>query len=311
MLTSGFTHAPVSRFLVFSLVTSSILVSITDIKYLFPIQVVPHLWQYGQLWRVLTWQTCYTNSTELLFASLTLYHLRIIERLWGTRKFASFLLSTLPYNTLLPPLILTLVLRPLSLHRINYLPAGPTALVFSLLAQYHAAIPHVYKYHVSTRPSPPSSQQQGPRRTPSHPALTDDGLTFTDKSTTYLLVTQLALSQFPGSALAAAVGWLVGYAWRNDVLPLATSTWRVPRWVVGDKSGTGGSGLGGTGGETYEALRRRLVREGSGAGVGRASGVDGGPVAGTGAGDDEAEMQHRRTLGSQILHQLRGTEAFR
>ena len=32
-------------------------------------------------------QGCYTNSTEVLFAALTLYHMRIIERLWGTRKF--------------------------------------------------------------------------------------------------------------------------------------------------------------------------------------------------------------------------------
>ena len=33
-------------------------------------------------------QTCYTNSTELLFAAMAIYHLRIIERLWGSRKFA-------------------------------------------------------------------------------------------------------------------------------------------------------------------------------------------------------------------------------
>ena len=56
MLTSGFTSAPISRLLLFSLVSSSLLVSITDTKYLFPIQVVPHLWPFRQAWRVLTWQ---------------------------------------------------------------------------------------------------------------------------------------------------------------------------------------------------------------------------------------------------------------
>ena len=32
-------------------------------------------------------QACYTNSTEVLFATMTLYQLRVIERLWGTRKY--------------------------------------------------------------------------------------------------------------------------------------------------------------------------------------------------------------------------------
>lgn len=33
-------------------------------------------------------QSCYNNSPELLFAAMSLYQLRIIERLWGSRKFA-------------------------------------------------------------------------------------------------------------------------------------------------------------------------------------------------------------------------------
>lgn len=43
---------------------------------------------------ITTMQSCYTNSTSLLFAAMSLYHLRIIERLWGSRKFAvSFLVG--------------------------------------------------------------------------------------------------------------------------------------------------------------------------------------------------------------------------
>jgi len=33
-------------------------------------------------------QVCYTNATEVIFAALTVYQLRLIERLWGSRKFA-------------------------------------------------------------------------------------------------------------------------------------------------------------------------------------------------------------------------------
>lgn len=87
MLASGFTGTPVSRVLFFGIIACSLLASITDTKYLFYINVVPHLWRYKQFWRLLAWQTCYTNSTELLFAAMSLYHMRIIERLWGSRKF--------------------------------------------------------------------------------------------------------------------------------------------------------------------------------------------------------------------------------
>jgi hypothetical protein len=88
MLASGFTHAPISRLLVVGVVVTSFLASLTDMKVFAWIEVRPHLWDYGQFWRLLTWQLCYTNSTEVLFAALTFYQLRVIERLWGSRKFA-------------------------------------------------------------------------------------------------------------------------------------------------------------------------------------------------------------------------------
>ena len=67
MLASGFTSAGVSQSLFFGIIASSIVVSITDTKYLFYIQVVPHLWKYKQLWRLLTWQVFST----VLFLCLT------------------------------------------------------------------------------------------------------------------------------------------------------------------------------------------------------------------------------------------------
>lgn len=88
MLASGFTNAPISRFLVIAVIASSLLVSVTDTKHFFWIAIRPHICDYRQLWRFLTWPLCYTNSTEVLFSAMTLYQLRIVERLWGTRKFA-------------------------------------------------------------------------------------------------------------------------------------------------------------------------------------------------------------------------------
>lgn len=87
MLSSGFTNAPITQFLVFSTVIGALVASLTDTRYYLPIAVVPHIWGYGQLWRFVTWNVAFTNSTEVLFGVLGFYQLRVMERLWGSRKF--------------------------------------------------------------------------------------------------------------------------------------------------------------------------------------------------------------------------------
>ncbi|KAG4429701.1 hypothetical protein IFR05_014812 [Cadophora sp. M221] len=277
MLSTGFASAPVSRSLAYGIVATSLLASITDTKHFFYIQVDPHIWRYYQLWRVLVYQLCYTNSTECLFAAMTVYNMRVVERVWGSRKFASFIALSFLLTTILPPLLLTTLIRPLSLHTINYLPAGPTPLIFSLLAQYHALIPHVYKYRVAATPYNPAT------------SASFTGLTFSDKSYVYLPALQLALSQFPGSLLCAAVGWVVGYSWRNEVLPGRFTRWRVPAWVVGEKMRKRGEG--------FEGLRRRLEGENRGTAAAAATGSDG-RLGG--------EVGRRRPLARQLIDQFRG-----
>ncbi len=85
---SGFESAPITQLLVIWTVVATILTKITDTKHYFYIQVDPHLWHYHQLWRIFIYQLCYTNSTEVLFAAMSIYNMRVIERLWGSRKYA-------------------------------------------------------------------------------------------------------------------------------------------------------------------------------------------------------------------------------
>lgn len=54
MLVSGFTHTPVSKFLVGYVVMSSLAISLTDSKYMLPLTVGQLL--RGQWWRAFTWQ---------------------------------------------------------------------------------------------------------------------------------------------------------------------------------------------------------------------------------------------------------------
>lgn len=68
----------------------------------------------------------------------------------------------------------------------------------------------------------------------------------TSKSMSYLVPAQLALSQFPATFLPALVGWIIGYAYRYEVLPGAD--WRIP----GGNSNSR---------RRIEGLRRRLENE--------------------------------------------------
>jgi hypothetical protein len=158
----------------------------------------------------------------------------------------------------------------------NYLPAGPTPVIFAILAQYHAIIPHIYKYRVALSASPPKDDNFA-------------GLTFSDKSYRYLLAAQLALFQWPGSLRGASVGWLVGYAWRIDLLPGALTKWRIPGWLLGIRTERRG--------DDFEGLRRRLEGQDPSSATATATGTQG--QANQNAG-------RRRTMGQQIIDQVRG-----
>ncbi|KAJ5949473.1 hypothetical protein N7454_001057 [Penicillium verhagenii] len=322
MLTSGFTNTPLTKSLLIYTIASSVALSILDVKHFASIHVSPHFWPYAQFWRALFWQIAgFSNSTEALFAAMLVYHLRVVERAWGKRKMATFLLTTLPYTTLLPPLLLALVARPLSLNTLNYLPSGPTATIFAILAQYHVTIPHVFQYRIGTTASSstttptdnnnnntPSPDDATAIPTTPTPKPAPKGLTLllSDKSTTYLVAAQLALSQFPAMLLPTAVGWVVGMAWRAELLPgLSPSAtgFRVPAWVVGERERRTGAANGSAAErERYEDLRRRLEGEAAAS----SSGLEGGvPGRRRNVNGDGEEGGARRGNGG-LMERLRG-----
>ena len=185
---------------------------------------------------------------------------------------------------MLTPLLLGSVVRLVSWSRWDYLPSGPTGLVFATLSVWRDEVPRLYRYKIVT-----GGQKVGLGDVP--------GLVLSDKSTTYLLAGQLAMSQFPYSTLPAAVGWVVGTAWIGDFLPGRMSAWRVPRWLLGDLRRK--SGLGAAERERYEGLRRRLEEEGGRDDGMRASAPDEADV------DGESGVR-RRPMARQIADYFRG-----
>lgn len=84
----SFTNTPVTRSLVVGLVGTSVAATLLDAKHYFYIFADAHLWRHHQFWRAITYQLCFANSSEVLFACATLYQMRVVERMWGSRKFA-------------------------------------------------------------------------------------------------------------------------------------------------------------------------------------------------------------------------------
>lgn len=232
MQQSGFASAPLTRTILYSFIAASLLASVSSTKHYFHVQLAPHLTQDHQFFRLLIFQSLYANSGEILFAALLLYQLRVVERLFGSRKFGSVVLYAYGLTCTLAPLVLFLGWL-LTGGRWNYIPPGPTPVLFSLLAQYHAAVPTCYKFAMEL----------------------GEGLgkvTLSDKWFIYVLAGQLVCAQLPGSALGALVGWVVGYAWRLEALP--GTRWRAPGWVV--RLGGGEEGA-----REFEGLRARLRGE--------------------------------------------------
>ncbi|KAK9465163.1 hypothetical protein V1512DRAFT_266455 [Lipomyces arxii] len=209
---AGFKNAPVTRALVAFIVGSSLVSSIVGIKHYLFLQLVPHVWGWGQWWRLFSWEFVYLNESEVLFASLMLYNLRVIERLLGSRKFASLIVVSYGYTSVLSPLFL-LMLKITPGYSANYLPSGPTSTIFSMLALYHDLIPSVYKFRIASGQEDSSSPH---------------AITLSDKIFVYVISTQLAFSQSPGSLICAFTGWIIGVLWTREVLP--GRNWRVPDW---------------------------------------------------------------------------------
>ncbi|KAL0950123.1 hypothetical protein HGRIS_010119 [Hohenbuehelia grisea] len=198
----SFEHAPVTKALMIGAAVSSFVVGTFDVKHYFHLQLVPHISRHHQYWRLGVHHLAFSNSSDLFISELILFSAAVhIERRFGSAKFASFALVSALVSTILEFAALLLF------HRIglNHVSAGPLTLVFNILYQYSRIVPSMYQFRVF-------------------------GVPLSNKSFTYLLAAQLALSRVPGSAAAAILGILTGQLYRSDLASL--KTYRIPPFVV-------------------------------------------------------------------------------
>ncbi|KAK7469390.1 hypothetical protein VKT23_003865 [Stygiomarasmius scandens] len=188
----SFEHAPFTKGVMIILGLTSIVVGLFDVKHYFHLQLVPHISRHHQYWRLIVHNVTFSNSSDLFLAEVLLYNVGVqIERHFGTLKFASFAFVSTVLSILLEFLSLILFHRA----GLNYIPAGPFGLLFSILYQYSRIIPSVYDFRIF-------------------------GVPLNNKSFIYFLAMHLTVGHLPGSIAAAVIGVFTGQIYRSDLINL-------------------------------------------------------------------------------------------
>ncbi|TNY20072.1 hypothetical protein DMC30DRAFT_398789 [Rhodotorula diobovata] len=206
MSATSLAGAPLSRALILTAVVATVAAAITASQHYFHLALSPHLSRDHQLYRLVAHHFVFANSAELFLGTLVLWQTSIgVERILGTRKYASFLAVTTAVSTVATLAVLVLASQ-LTRGRFNVFPSGPFAVTFAILHQSHRLTPTLYTLRLF------------------HPSLT-----LTTRFPVHLLSLLLASSQPPSTLLLALTGWIASTAWTHNVLGLAQ--YRLPRRV--------------------------------------------------------------------------------
>ncbi|GAA5976655.1 hypothetical protein JCM5350_006711 [Sporobolomyces pararoseus] len=206
-MASTLVGAPVSKGLILTLCGCSLLAAITTNQHYFnvPFYGHPHIFRDHQFWRFATRLFVWTNTSEVLLCVFIMWYSSLeVERLWGSRKFASFLVVVAILSSIFEVLALLLFSRSC----LPSLPAGPFALIFAIVYQSHRLVPTLYTFELF------------------HPLLL-----LNNRYPLYVLSLLLLTSQPPASTILGLCGILASSLYTSNALPLWLRKWTLPTRV--------------------------------------------------------------------------------
>ncbi|GAA6064239.1 hypothetical protein JCM10212_006368 [Sporobolomyces blumeae] len=204
-MSSNLVGAPVSKGILVTLCCGSLLAAITTTQHYFNVPCFghPHIFRDHQVWRFATRWCVWSNSADLLVAVFVQwYSAAELERIWGSRKFASFLVVMAGVTTVVELVALVLFARS----GLDTLPAGPFALTFAVVYQSYRTVPVTYTFELF------------------HPILT-----LSNRYAFYAFCLLLATSQPPRSLILAVAGIVASTLYTSNALPLRVRQWRIPK----------------------------------------------------------------------------------
>lgn len=202
-MAAGFEHAPITKTLcILSAALTLLLLRrdnrpnnslALDIKYLFK----------GELWRIFTSPLSFNSMPHLVIGLMLMYSFRQFERQLGTRKFGAFFVVSVAISILIQ-LAIIVVARGCGM---DFVPSsGPFFFIYSLIPLFYQYIPTLHPTKLQVL-----------------------GLSFSEKSWTYILACQLLFSDGTDSFGAGVAGLVAGYLYTWDGLGL--QDYRLPSMV--------------------------------------------------------------------------------
>ncbi|CAD6884301.1 unnamed protein product [Tilletia laevis] len=298
MPVSGFADAPLTKGLLIFSCLLPLFANVLQLKPYAHLQLLPHVLRQGQYWRLVTYQLCYTNSSEVLLSALLLYRSgRTVERIFSTPKYAAFVLFSLVVQAALTIAIILVMMRtsaeswfalavPTVWRESGRLPGGPFGLIAALVYQHSQLVPDLWLVKLG-------------------PVLIGD------RALDWVLLMLLCVSQAQGSFLLCVVGIVASALYASHIPVLGQLRWiRIPSFLYRLLAHIGEPWIGSTRlpqrSSRAEPRRRRtraqrnaerVIREGvnpaAGAGAAAAGGGATGPTDGTDttAPNNQAAMQ--------------------
>ena len=199
-MVAGFAHAPFTKGLILILSTTTLVASLFQLKPYIHLQLSPHIFVHHQYYRLVSQHCAFTNSSEVLLTLILLYNAGVkVERLFGTRKYAAFVVVVTAVCTGVQVVLLALGVMVYRGQGQSWVaqgrgPAGPFALVFSIVYQYCAIVPHLWSFQVGN-------------------------LTLTDQHMTVCsLAILLSISQSTSTVFASFLGIAVSFLYHSTPL---------------------------------------------------------------------------------------------
>ncbi|RHZ81376.1 hypothetical protein Glove_120g224 [Diversispora epigaea] len=196
----GFENAPITRGLLLCISGCSLVTYLLDRRSLVHLQLIPNLISQHEFWRLITSQSIFTSSGEFFLGSLVLYRLRVIERQFGSSKYAAFFFVTSALSTIFEIGALTIGNK----YGLTYIPAGPYGFIFSAIYQFYEIIPPIYYYKLL-------------------------GINISNKFSMYFFLLPFLAYRFPYSIVSGFCGILAGVIYRLNLFNM--KKWRFPQFI--------------------------------------------------------------------------------
>ncbi|KAJ2659276.1 hypothetical protein IWW48_003613 [Coemansia sp. RSA 1200] len=211
---NGLAGAPLTKLWLYVVLLGTMVTTTMNWRHYMRLRVVPYIVRDWQVWRCATSLVSFSTYTELAIGMLVIYQLRVVERVFGTRKYAAFLFVVGVVGQAVSVLAVWAMYmnrRTMGAAFVANLAlsaaAGPYVLVFGALYQFYVHVP-------VQRPGGSGFM----------------GIAWSDKWMVYFLAASMWPSSMFGAVLPSVAGVAASCVYTANVGGLLF--WRFPQWTA-------------------------------------------------------------------------------